>query len=68
MIIGAECLVLEKAVLAGEEEAPVANAMAQVAAPAKKEISPAEWAPWSFMSAGAVVLLYSFTIPRRVGG
>ena len=36
--------------------------------PVKKELQPPEWAPWSFMGAGAVVLLYSFSIPRRVAG
>jgi hypothetical protein len=29
-------------------------------------IAPPDWAPWSLLSAGAVVMLYSFTIPRRV--
>ena len=32
------------------------------------EVVPPEWAPWSLMGAGAVVVLYSFTIPKRVGG
>ncbi len=35
---------------------------------ARKEIAPAPWWPWSFLSGGAVVCLYSFTIPRRVQG
>jgi hypothetical protein len=33
-----------------------------------KEIVPPDWAPWSLLGAGAVVVLYSFTIPKRVGG
>jgi len=33
-----------------------------------KQITPAPWWPWSFLSAGAVTCLYSFTIPRRVQG
>ncbi len=33
-----------------------------------KLIVPAPWWPWSFLSAGAVTCLYSFTIPRRVQG
>jgi len=32
------------------------------------EVVPPEWAPWSLMGGGAVVVLYSFTIPKRVGG
>jgi hypothetical protein len=77
-ILGAECMVIEKAVLANAEGA---NAGAPAAAtgaaggsspvlPAgttvkKRTITPPEWAPWSLMSAGAVVSLYSFTIPAR---
>jgi hypothetical protein len=29
------------------------------------EIIPADWAPWSLMSIGAVVMLYSFTLPKK---
>ena len=25
-----------------------------------------KWMPWSILSAGAIVIIYSFTIPRRV--
>ena len=33
-----------------------------------KEFPPAPWVPWSLLSTGAVVCLYSFTIPKRMGG
>ncbi|WP_425396245.1 hypothetical protein [Aeoliella sp.] len=60
-LLGVEALALEKAVikprvLAGKEVR------------AAQTISPPDWAPWSMMGAGAVVVLYSFTIPKRVGG
>ena len=32
-----------------------------------REVIPPDWAPWSLMGTGAVVMLYSFTIPQRVG-
>lgn len=32
------------------------------------DVTPPEWAPWSLMSAGAVIILYSFTIPKRIAG
>ena len=57
-ILGVEALGIEKAVLKNPENAP---ATAQV-----KEVNPPDWAPWSLMAGGAVVILYSFTIPRRV--
>lgn len=63
-ILGAECLVLDKAVLHPSSEA-TASALAQKMAPAYREVSPAEWAPWSLLSVGAVVMLYSFTIPAK---
>ncbi len=57
-ILGVEALGIEKAVLKRPENAPVTTAV--------KEVNPPDWAPWSLMAAGAVVVLYSFTIPRRV--
>jgi hypothetical protein len=71
-IWGAECLVLEKAILAGEAPPPTAQEfasfMAEPTRPAAKELTPPEWAPWSLLSSGAVIILYSFTLPRRVAG
>ena len=56
-LLGVEALALEKAVLKKTENA----AQAEV-------IVPPEWAPWSLMATGAVVVLYSFTIPSRARG
>ena len=72
IIIGAQCLVLERVVLAhtpGDAEVQT-NAYVydnQQPAAGKKDITPPDWAPWSLMAAGAVVMIYSFTIPKRVG-
>ena len=69
VVWGVECLVIEKAVLAGEAKPAQAEYGALLAAPTQpsaREIKPPEWAPWSLLSSGAVVILYSFTIPRRV--
>jgi hypothetical protein len=60
-VLGLECLVIEKAVLNPSRE----GALAQMT-PAYREVVPAEWAPWSLLSAGAVVMLYSFTIPAKM--
>lgn len=60
VILGVEALAVEKAVL------NVKNPPAQEGqAASQRVISPPEWAPWSLMSAGTVVMLYSFTIPNR---
>jgi hypothetical protein len=63
-LLGAQCLVVEKAVLTVRREAPLPG----MTAGRSREFAPPEWAPWSLISAGAVTILYSFTIPRRVGG
>ena len=59
-ILGAECLAIDKAIIVSKADDRVGNAEAK-----HREIVPPAWAPWSLISAGAVVVLYSFTIPRR---
>jgi hypothetical protein len=67
MIIGAESLAVERAVLVPRSKGPKNDAVFTTATPpAPKIIKPAEWWPWTFMSTGAIVVLYSFTIPRRM--
>ncbi len=69
-ILGAECMVVEKAVLA-RVNAPSASAGpadAFLGSPPDdppREIKPAEWAPWSLLASGVVVILYSHTIRRN---
>lgn len=67
-ILGAECLLIDKAVLASSASKPASSgAFAEsVSTENPKEIQPPEWAPWTLISMGAVVMLYSFTIPKRV--
>jgi hypothetical protein len=60
-LLGVEALAVERAVLKQPADG-------QKAFFKQTEIVPPEWAPWSLMGAGAVVVLYSFTIPKRVGG
>jgi hypothetical protein len=64
-VLGAECLVIDRFVLA-DDNASAANAYSPLlnAAPAATEMIPPEWAPWSLMSTGAVVILYAITINR----
>ncbi|MBA4105434.1 MAG: hypothetical protein C0485_06720 [Pirellula sp.] len=56
-LLGVEALAVERAVLKKPENSPSAE---------QKVVVPPDWAPWSLMGGGAVVVLYSFTIPRRV--
>ena len=57
-LLGVEALAIEKAVV------KVDGASSQSAT---RDIIPPDWAPWSLLGTGAVVVLYSFTIPQRVG-
>lgn len=58
-LLGVEALAVDEAVLKPKTR------NGEVVAESRK-IDPPEWAPWSLMAGGAVVVLYSFTIPRRV--
>ncbi len=60
VILGVEALAIDKAVLNVNNKA---NASANGGM--QRVITPPEWAPWSLMSAGTVVMLYSFTLPNR---
>jgi len=60
-ILGLEGLVIDKEMLHAR-----ADSVAQQAASGLREFTPADWAPWSLLSAGAVVMLYSLTLPAKM--
>ncbi len=67
-ILGAECLIMEKAVLANDNPPPAqqtASLFLAAPTPTSREIKPPDWAPWTLMSCGAVVILYSYSIQRH---
>ena len=59
-VLGIEALALERAILK-----PGIGTNGQ--ANAQREIVPPDWAPWSLLAGGAVVSLYSFTLPQKMG-
>jgi hypothetical protein len=63
-LLGAECLVIDKAVLTGARGSGLMGVLNPSAS--KRELVPSDWAPWSLLSAGAVTILYSFTLPQRL--
>ena len=65
LILGGECLVLDRAILAASKESTI-EGFAERMATTQREIAPPEWAPWSLLSVGAVVILYSFTLPQKL--
>ena len=58
-LLGVEALAVDKAVLKPEM-------VGQDKFIKSQEVVPPDWAPWTLMGAGAVTVLYSFTIPQRV--
>jgi hypothetical protein len=56
--LGIEALAIERAVLKADV----------MSSSSLRELVPPDWAPWSMLAGGAVVMLYSFTIPQRVSG
>lgn len=60
-LLGLEALAIHKAVLKPHMRG------GQVVAPAR-DVTPPEWAPWSLLSGGAIVVLYSLTLMREKGG
>jgi hypothetical protein len=70
LIAGAECLAVDRVTFRTPAEpatttSPISLSKPETAKP--KDFPPAPWVPWSLMSTGAVVCLYSFTIPKRMG-
>ncbi|HKD37870.1 MAG TPA: hypothetical protein VKB78_13755 [Pirellulales bacterium] len=57
LLLGLQALVIDSATFANHGEAT-----------GNHDLIPAEWAPWSLLSAGAVVILYSFTLPQKLKG
>ena len=65
-LLGVEAMVVERAIVAPSGAASVDGFAERTSPSGMREIAPPDWAPWSLMSAGAVVMLYSFTVPKRM--
>ena len=71
ILLGAQCLGIQKFVLKARQ--PVVEQAQQflfhpqrAQVGPNRELVPPPWAPWSLMSTGVVVCLYSFSIPARL--
>lgn len=58
LLVGAECLIVDQATIS-----TASDAGSQVVT-----LSPPDWVPWSLMSAGAITILYSYTLPQKFKG
>jgi len=64
-LLGAQCMVTDRFVLAAEVK-PAPTAMFNNL-PTKREVATPEHAPWTFLSVGAISILYSLTLPKLGG-
>jgi hypothetical protein len=69
ILLGVQCLGVAQFTMKMTGDPTPATAPWESPGPAlPKKINPAPWSPWSFLVTGAVVCLYSFTLPRRASG
>jgi hypothetical protein len=69
-LLGVQCLFVQQITTKIHGEPPEASSPFEAAPTVGPQIkfNPPPWAPWSMMSSGIVICLYSFTIPKRVAG
>ena len=74
IIIGIECLLIDSATFGNAKTETVQVSEGWFQKPKTVEVhkggktlNPPEWMPWSFLFSGAVILMYSFTLPVRWG-
>lgn len=67
IVLGLECLVVDQ-VEWRPKTSPARSPNGTLAAAPRGELSsPPDWAPWSFLSGGAVTILYAVSLPKRLG-
>ena len=70
MLFGIQCLGVAKFTMKmrGDPIKSTSLLMEEVRPGEHKKFTPAPWTPWSLLATGAVICLYSFTLPRRASG
>jgi hypothetical protein len=69
LFLGLECLCVERFVLRARDGAGnQPPGVQRVEQNRRVTMTPAPWTPWSLMSTGAVVCLYSLTMGEKEGG
>jgi hypothetical protein len=69
-LLGAQLLAVERVYLIFRDSPPPATGLLESTPSTGPQVqyAPPAWVPWSFLSFGVVLCLYSFTIPRRLQG
>lgn len=68
-LLGLECMVVKQAILTSRAPAAsssydASDSFAFAATPSKRTIQPADWHPWTLLSVGSVLMLYSLMLHK----
>ncbi len=68
LILGFESLFIDSAVLYSGRQTAAIDFMDPTGVPSGvvNEWRPSDWIPWALLSSGAITVIYSFLIPRRL--
>ena len=71
-LVGVKAIAIEKAILQAQRGEP-ASRQQPARHPSRGttgqiEVAPPDWLPWSIMAFGVVVILYTFSLPKRIRG
>ena len=58
LVLGLEAMIIDQATLTNPS----------TDGPGEFTVMPPDWVPWSLVSAGAVTMLYSYTLPQKFKG
>ncbi len=64
LVLGLECMLIDQAVVQNLQD----SGAGVMGASAVTTVTPPDWVPWTLASAGAVTILYSFTLPQKFKG
>ena len=62
MVLGLEAMAIDNATVTNPQDTGAAGGSSTVT------FTPADWVPWTLVSAGAVTILYSYTLPQKFKG
>jgi hypothetical protein len=64
-VLGGEALVLDKVILANPASTAANRdyALSYSSSTPRRVLVPPEWSPWALLGAGAVLVLYSYSVP-----
>ena len=67
IVVGAECLFIDSAHFYSAGETKASSFMNPADRPSTSTHAwrPKEWMPWLMLAAGAITILYAFTLPKR---